>query len=41
MAGAGLDGEALISNVLKALSDYTAGVPLADDLTLLVIERCD
>ncbi len=40
-AGAGLDGEALISNVLKALSDYTVGVPLADDLTLLVIERSD
>ncbi|MDX2435417.1 MAG: SpoIIE family protein phosphatase [Acidobacteriota bacterium] len=40
-ASAGLDGEALISNILKVLSDYTAGVPLADDLTLLVIERCD
>jgi len=36
-----LDGDALIARVLEALSDYTAGVPLADDLTLLVIERSD
>ena len=40
-ASAGLDAESLISNTLKALSDHTAGVPLADDLTLLVIQRCD
>lgn len=40
-ASADLDAEGLISNVLKALSDYTSGVPLADDLTLLVIQRCD
>ena len=41
IASSGLDGEGLISNILKVLSDYTAGVPLADDLTLLVVERCD
>jgi sigma-B regulation protein RsbU (phosphoserine phosphatase) len=38
-ADPGSDGDALISQVLSALSDHTAGVPLADDLTLLVIER--
>jgi HAMP domain-containing protein len=37
----GRDGDALIASTLKALADYTEGVPLADDLTLLVIERCD
>lgn len=36
-----LDGEALIARVLEALAGYTAGEALADDLTLLVIERCD
>jgi len=36
-----LDGDALIARVLEALADYTADVPLADDLTLLVIERRD
>ena len=40
MANADLDAEGLISNILKSLSDYTAGVALADDLTLLVIQRC-
>lgn len=36
-----LDDDGLIARVLEALADYTAGVPLSDDLTLLVIERCD
>jgi HAMP domain-containing protein len=36
-----LDGDALIARVLEALADYTADVPLADDLTLLMIERRD
>jgi len=36
-----LDGDALIARVLEALADYTANEPLADDLTLLVIERRD
>ena len=40
-ANAELDGNGLIANTLKALSEYTVGVPFADDLTLLVIERCD
>jgi HAMP domain-containing protein len=39
--GSGLDGDGLIAHTLKALAEYTAGVALADDLTLLVIERCD
>ncbi len=37
----GLDGDGLIAHTLITLADYTMGAPLADDLTLLVIERCD
>jgi serine phosphatase RsbU (regulator of sigma subunit) len=36
-----LDGDALIARVIESLAEYTAGVALADDLTLLVVERCD
>jgi sigma-B regulation protein RsbU (phosphoserine phosphatase) len=36
-----LDGDGLIAHVLNGLAAYSAGVPLADDLTLLVIERRD
>jgi sigma-B regulation protein RsbU (phosphoserine phosphatase) len=35
----GLGGEGLISRVLDSLGEFTAGRPLADDLTLLVIEH--
>jgi HAMP domain-containing protein len=36
-----VDSDGLISSVLTALSEFVEGVPLADDLTLLVIERSD
>ncbi len=35
----GLAGSVLIATILESLGDYTAGAPLADDLTLLVVER--
>ncbi len=38
-SGGGLSGQALIAGVLEALSRFTGGTPLADDLTLLVVER--
>jgi sigma-B regulation protein RsbU (phosphoserine phosphatase) len=38
-SNAGRSGKALIATILEALGEYTAGTPLADDLTLLVVER--
>jgi serine phosphatase RsbU (regulator of sigma subunit) len=32
-------GNALIGSVLETLGEFTGGTPLADDLTLLVLER--
>ena len=36
---AGLSGDVLTAMILDKLSVFTAGAPLADDLTLLVVER--
>jgi len=36
---AGLPGDALTALILDRLSDYTTGANLADDLTLLIVER--
>ena len=36
---AGLSGDVLTTMILDKLSVFTAGTPLADDLTLLVVER--
>ena len=38
-SNAGRSGKALIATILEALGEYTSGTPLADDLTLLVVER--
>ena len=35
----GLAGSVLIATILESLGDYAVGAPLADDLTLLVVER--
>ena len=35
----GLSGTALNARVLKSLTAFTGGAPLADDLTLVVVER--
>lgn len=35
----GRDGDAIISTVLEAVAAHTGGAPLADDLTVLVVER--
>jgi serine phosphatase RsbU (regulator of sigma subunit) len=36
---AGHDGDAIVSTLLEAVAAHTGDVPLADDLTLLVVER--
>lgn len=35
----GQDGDAVLTTVLEAVAEHTGGAPLADDLTLMVVER--